>query len=85
MGNVGSGAEVCADGDIHVYGRLNGRALAGLAGDSRAMVFAQRFDPELLSIADVFTAIEDPGEWGVQLDKPTISYLEDGQLRLNSF
>lgn len=40
LGGVNEGAEIMADGDIHVYGRLQGRAVAGLSGDRSAKVLA---------------------------------------------
>ncbi len=48
---VSAGAELIADGHIHVYGALRGRAIAGAAGDRTARIFARRFEPELVSIA----------------------------------
>ncbi|MGO8921150.1 MAG: septum site-determining protein MinC [Stellaceae bacterium] len=48
---VSAGAELIADGHIHVYGVLRGRAIAGAAGDQDARIFAHRFEPELVSIA----------------------------------
>jgi septum site-determining protein MinC len=49
--SVSAGAEIIADGYIHVYGALRGRAIAGAAGDTSARIFAQRFEAELVSIA----------------------------------
>lgn len=63
LGHVHSGAEVSADGDIHIYGKLTGRALAGLSGDVRAKIFAGRFNAELVAIGEVFTTC-DVGEGG---------------------
>src|SRR5690606_16693765 len=51
---VGAGAEVMADGCVHVYGSLRGRALAGARGETSARVFCQEFNAELVSIARVF-------------------------------
>jgi septum site-determining protein MinC len=48
---VSAGAEVIADGHIHVYGPLRGRAIAGAAGDQGARIFTQRLEAELVSIA----------------------------------
>ncbi len=48
---VSAGAELIADGHIHVYGALRGRAIAGAAGDQSARIFAHRFEAELVSIA----------------------------------
>jgi septum site-determining protein MinC len=55
---VGAGAEVIADGCIHVYGSLRGRALAGVHGQQTARVFCQEFHAELVSIAGVFRVFE---------------------------
>ena len=55
---VGSGAEVMADGCVHVYGALRGRAMAGAHGDVNARVFCQEFHAELVSIAGVFRVFE---------------------------
>ena len=50
IGSVSAGAEVIADGSIHIYGALRGRAIAGATGDNSAHIFCSKFDPELLSI-----------------------------------
>lgn len=55
---VGAGAEVMADGCVHIYGALRGRALAGARGDKTARVFCQEFNAELVSIAGVFRVFE---------------------------
>jgi len=57
-GSVGAGAEVMADGCVHVYGPLRGRALAGAQGEISARVFCQEFYAELVSIAGVFRVFE---------------------------
>ncbi|CAK4620581.1 hypothetical protein LEN26_007247 [Aphanomyces euteiches] len=87
LGSVNSGAEVLADGDIHVYGVLKGRALAGIGGNTEAKVFAQKFDAELISIADTFTtcdALEARERGDVVDDRPTVVWLEDGVLQFKS-
>jgi septum site-determining protein MinC len=48
---VSPGAEIMADGNIHVYGALRGRALAGAGGDAEARIFCSRLEAELVSIA----------------------------------
>lgn len=53
-GDVGAGAEVIADGNIHIYGALRGRALAGAVGNKNAAIFCQSLQPELVSIAGVY-------------------------------
>jgi len=55
---VAAGAEVMADGCLHIYGPLHGRAMAGARGDPAARVFCQQFDAELVSIAGVFRVFE---------------------------
>ena len=55
---VNAGAEVIADGNIHVYGALRGRAIAGGANNMGARVFALNFDPELVSIAGFYAVRE---------------------------
>lgn len=55
---VGAGAEVMADGCVHIYGSLRGRALAGARGESNARVFCHEFNAELVSIAGVFRVFE---------------------------
>lgn len=55
---VSAGAELIADGHIHVYGALRGRAIAGAAGDRTARIFAQRFAAELVSIAGRYLVSE---------------------------
>jgi septum site-determining protein MinC len=55
---VGAGAEVIADGCVHVYGPLRGRAMAGARGNVAARVFCQSFHAELVSIAGVFRVFE---------------------------
>lgn len=61
VGSVSSGAEVIATGNIHVYGRLRGRALAGVNGDSSARIFCHALDAELLAIAGLYRTSEDLG------------------------
>jgi septum site-determining protein MinC len=58
-GNVNAGAEVIADGHIHVYGLLRGKAIAGARGNADAQIFAQMMEPELISIAGVYRTSEN--------------------------
>ncbi len=62
--SVANGAEVIADGSIHVYGALRGRALAGAQGDTNARIFCTDFQPELVSIAGCYRVFENiPAEF----------------------
>jgi septum site-determining protein MinC len=65
---VNNGAEVIADGSIHVYAQLNGRALAGASGHADARIFALSMQPELVSIAGVYRTFDEgfPAELGRQ-------------------
>lgn len=56
---VNNGAEIIADGSIHVYAALNGRALAGASGNPEARIFALSMQPELVSIAGVYRTFDD--------------------------
>ncbi|MEO5732100.1 MAG: septum site-determining protein MinC [Rubrivivax sp.] len=56
---VNDGAEVIADGSIHVYAPLRGRAVAGARGDTQARIFATHMQPQLVSIAGTYLTIED--------------------------
>lgn len=56
---VSPGAELLADGHIHVYGALRGRALAGIGGDTGARIFCQSLEAELISVAGIYRVSED--------------------------
>ena len=56
---VNSGAECIADGNIHVYGPLRGRALAGASGNPSARIFCEKLDAELISIAGRYLVKEN--------------------------
>lgn len=58
LGGVSPGAEVIADGSIHCYGPLRGRAIAGAQGDHAARIMSSNFGPELVSIAGVYRTFE---------------------------
>ncbi|MGH8217767.1 MAG: septum site-determining protein MinC [Steroidobacteraceae bacterium] len=77
---VGAGAEVMADGCIHIYGALRGRAMAGAHGDVTSRVFCHEFRAELVSIAGVFRVFETlPAELA---GRPVQAWLEGDDLRL---
>ncbi|WP_370262187.1 septum site-determining protein MinC [Limnobacter sp.] len=77
MGQVSAGAEVIADGNIHVYGVLRGRALAGAAGDTEARILSTCFEAELVAVAGYYLTFE--GGFPVEnQSKPTSIYLDHG-------
>lgn len=59
VGTVANGAEVLADGNIHVYGALRGRAFAGALGDKHTRIFCGEFRAEIVSIAGHYRVFEE--------------------------
>ena len=57
---VSNGAEVIADGHIHVYAPLRGKAIAGAKGDTTARIFAASMEAELIAIAGTYRTTENP-------------------------
>jgi septum site-determining protein MinC len=76
---VNPGAEVIADGNIHIYGALRGRAVAGASDDVTARIFALNFDPELVAIAGFYAVREGLGN--APIGKPTQVRLEGEEMR----
>jgi septum site-determining protein MinC len=77
---VNPGAEVIADGHVHVYSTLRGRAVAGAQGMTDARIFCQKLDAELVCIAGAYLLAEDlPAE---HKGKAVQMYLEDGICRV---
>jgi septum site-determining protein MinC len=81
---ISAGAEVIADGNIHIYAPLRGRALAGASGDSTARIFTTCMEAELVSIAGLYRTFEN----GVPADMArlpsTVSLVDEaGQARLS--
>ena len=77
---VGAGAEVLADGSIHIYGALRGRALAGARGNESARIFCREFDAELVAVAGHYKVMEDiPADLR---GKAVQVWLEQGQLKI---
>lgn len=80
LSSVSPGAELIADGHIHVYGPLRGRALAGVKGNKQARIFCQMLEAELVSIAGHYWVNEEVKK--AELTKGTQIYLEDERLRM---
>lgn len=76
---VNAGAEVLADGNIHVYAPLRGRALAGVNGDTNARVFTQSLEAELVSVAGHYRIFEQQPAADV-FGKPVQVYLDGERL-----
>jgi len=83
LAQVSEGAEVLADGNIHIYGTLRGRALAGVKGDEAARIFCHQLEAELVSIAGNFmlqdslpkTLHKKPAQISLQGDKVVVESL----------
>ena len=56
---VGAGAEVIADGSVHIYGPLRGRALAGALGNTNARIFCREFHAELVAVAGNYKVLDE--------------------------
>ena len=79
MATVNPGAEVIADGSIHVYAPLRGRALAGASGDAGARIFSLAMAAELVSIAGVYRTFDEG--WPKELaGQPAQVLLKDDKL-----
>ena len=80
LNTVSPGAEVIADGCVHVYGKLAGRAIAGARGDEGARVFCRKLEAELIAIAGIYAVSEQikDGPRGVS----AMAYLEQGRLKI---
>lgn len=77
---VNPGAEVIADGNVHIYAPLRGRVVAGAQGFTEARIFCQRLEAELVAIAGAYMLADDiPAEYR---GKPAQVYLEDGHCRV---
>ena len=81
MAMVNAGAEVIADGSIHAYAPLRGRALAGASGNTKARIFAMVMEAELVSIAGVYKTFEQ-GWPGNLVKKPVQVMLQDDKLEM---
>jgi len=66
IGSVSAGAEIIADGNIHVYGSLRGRAIAGATGHIQAQIYCQNLEAELVSINGNYWLSESMEQhWGL--------------------
>lgn len=79
---VNQGAEVVADGNIHVYAPLRGKAMAGASGNTNARIFSLCLEPELISIAGVYRTSENPLAPEVRGKPAQVRLSNDGQDRL---
>ena len=78
---VSSGAEVMADGNIHVYGTLRGRALAGVQGNQACRIFCHNLQAELISVAGHYRISENLD--AAKRGKPVQIYLDGQSLKID--
>ena len=79
---VNQGAEVVADGNIHVYAPLRGKAMAGARGNTAARIFSLCLEPELISIAGVYRTSENALPPDVHGKAAQVRLSDDGQEKL---
>jgi len=79
---VNMGAEVVADGNIHVYAPLRGKAMAGASGNTQARIFSLCLEPELVSIAGVYRTSENPLSSDIHGKPAQVRLSNDGQDKL---
>ncbi len=79
---VNPGAEVVADGNIHVYAPLRGKAMAGASGNIHARIFSTCLEPELISIAGIYRTSEKPLADDVRGKAAQVRLSNDGQDKL---
>lgn len=77
---VSAGAEVVADGNIHIYSQLNGKALAGFKGNTKSRIFCTHLNAELISIAGIYHINEDISQSFFK--KNVQIFIEDENLKL---
>lgn len=83
MGAVSPGAELFADGHIHIYGALRGRVLAGVQGNKEAKIFCRSLHAELVSIAGYYLTKEDIQALSLP-DGMMQIYLDNEQIRIEA-
>ncbi|MHB0917193.1 MAG: septum site-determining protein MinC [Thiobacillus sp.] len=81
---VNPGAEVIADGSIHVYAPLKGRALAGARGDTSARIFTTHLEAELVSIAGVYRTFDTALDAAVAKKPAQIRLADASQIIIES-
>jgi septum site-determining protein MinC len=76
---VNAGAQVVADGHVHIYSKLRGRAVAGAKGLAGARIFVQRLEAELVAVSDAYMSAEEIPS--AVRGKAAQIWLEDGQCK----
>ena len=82
LSHVSAGAEVMAEGNIHIYGALRGRALAGVQGNTESRIFCSDLQAELISIAGHYKISEEFDK--TEHPQPTQVFLQEQALIIKS-
>ena len=82
ISSVSPGSELLADGNIHVYGTLRGRALAGVGGNDQSRIFCNSLEAELVAIAGQYKIFDDIAS--PEQGKAKQLYLKDGSLMIST-
>lgn len=83
LNSVSQGAELLAEGNIHIHGPLRGRALAGINGNEKTIIYCQSLEAELVSIAGQYRIIEDLKETSLW-KRPVCIQLKDDRLHIDA-
>jgi septum site-determining protein MinC len=75
--SVNNGAEAITDNSLHIYGRANGRLVAGATGDKDARIFCQSFNPSLVSVAGTYCLRDNIPE--EMIDQPVQVRYQEGE------
>ena len=78
LSHVSAGSEIMAEGNIHIYGSLRGRALAGVQGDTESRIFCSELNAELVSIAGHYKISDEIGQ--TKKDSPVQIFLQNQSL-----
>lgn len=82
IGSVSPGAEVLAEGHIHIKGKLEGRALAGISDNKKAFIFCDDIEAQLVAIAGHYWLYEDLQKKDIKSN--LYIYLDNDQLQIRS-
>jgi len=83
LNSVSQGAELLAEGNIHIHGPLRGRALAGINGNEKTIIYCQSLEAELVSIAGQYRIIEDLKETSLW-KRPVCIQLKNERLHIDA-
>lgn len=80
INNVNEGSEIISDGNIHIYGKLKGKALAGIQGNTKCYIFCTELFAEIISICGQFLLLDQiPSEL---IGKSVQCYIQNGVIKL---